>query len=207
MSVEIWIAYTIAATLILVIPGPTIILVVGQALSHGRSSVIPLVAGVVCGDLTCMTLSLIGLSAVLSTSAVMFSILKWIGAGYLFYLGVKMWKNSDKPIEQQSDKVTVSGFQLFKRSYIVTALNPKGIAFFGAFLPQFLSPSNPVLPQLIMLGLTFLILATINAAMYAFFAGQMKELMKTGSSMRLFNRCGGSALIGASLLTAAMKKA
>lgn len=207
MSIEIWIAYTIAATFILIIPGPTIILVVGQALSHGRPSVVPLVAGVVFGDLTCMTFSLIGLSAVLSTSAVLFTILKWIGAGYLFYLGVKMWRDSSKPIEGHEDKTAISGFQLFKRSYIVTALNPKGIAFFGAFLPQFLSSSSPVLPQVLVLGATFLILATINATLYAFFAGQMKELMHSRTGMSLFNRCGGSALIGASLLTAAMKKA
>ena len=92
MSLEIYIAFVIAAEIILVIPGPTIILVVSQAIAHGRKSVIPLVTGVLAGDFTAMTLSLLGLGAVLSASAALFVLLKWIGALYLIYLGVKLWR-------------------------------------------------------------------------------------------------------------------
>ena len=91
-QVEIWIPFALATTLILIIPGPTIILVISQAVTHGRKSVVPLVAGVILGDFTAMTLSLLGLGALLSASAALFSAFKWIGAIYLIYLGIKLWK-------------------------------------------------------------------------------------------------------------------
>jgi len=88
----------------------------------------------------------------------------------------------------------------------VTALNPKSIAFFVAFLPQFIDPLKPVFFQLTLLGGTFLLLATINATLYAFFAGQLSEYMRKRNIRKLFNWCGGSALIGAGIFTATMKR-
>ena len=94
MNMELWVPFVLAATLILIIPGPTILLVISQALAHGRKSVVPLVAGVIFGDFTAMTLSLLGLGAILSASASLFTILKWIGALYLIYLGIKLWRSN-----------------------------------------------------------------------------------------------------------------
>ena len=206
MNIEIWIAYTLAATIILVIPGPTIILVVGQAITHGRTSVSPLVAGVVLGDLTAMVLSLAGLGTILAVSATLFTVLKWVGALYLFYLGFSLWRAIPKgPLVEEVD-VCISAKILFKRSYVVTALNPKGIVFFTAFLPQFLNPRLETLPQLTLLGATFLILATLNAALYAVFASQMCDVLQSNRAQRWLNRCGGTALIGAGFLTAAMRR-
>jgi threonine/homoserine/homoserine lactone efflux protein len=96
MNIESFIPFILATTLILIIPGPTIILVISQAVAHGRKSVVPLVAGVLFGDFTAMTFSLLGLGAVLSTSAALFEVFKWIGALYLFYLGIKLWKSNPK---------------------------------------------------------------------------------------------------------------
>ena len=96
MSLEVWITYILATTLILVIPGPTIILVISQAVTHGRKSVTPLVAGVVFGDFTAMTLSLLGLGAIMTASAALFSVFKWIGAFYLLYLGLKLLRSNTK---------------------------------------------------------------------------------------------------------------
>ena len=206
MSFEIWLAYALAASLILVIPGPTIILVISQAMNHGRKSVIPLVFGVVLGDLTAMVLSLLGLGAILSVSATLFIILKWIGAVYLLYLGITLWRsNPDSKTPLLAQKGSTNG-SLFRSSFIVTSLNPKGIAFFVAFLPQFVNPKMPVQPQLILLSITFLVLAGMNAAIYAIFAGQLREHLQSRRVRRWFNRCGGTALIGAGIVTAAMKR-
>ena len=206
MSLEIWIAFVLAAEIILVIPGPTIILVVSQAIAHGRRSVIPLVAGVLGGDFTAMTLSLLGLGAVLSTSAALFVILKWIGALYLIYLGVKLWRTD--PVNGQADIAgrEESAGSLFKGAYIVTALNPKSIAFFVAFLPQFINHQTSTSPQFLILGTTFLTMATLNAALYAVFAGRLRDTLRKARVRKLFDRCGGSALIGAGVLTAAMER-
>ena len=136
MSFDTWIAYVITTTLILIIPGPTIILVISQAVAHGRKSVAPLVAGVVLGDFTAMTLSLLGLGALMTASAALFSLFKWIGAIYLLYLGINMWRAKPKSSSIKPEKKDSTKGSFFKSSFIVTALNPKGIAFFVAFLPQ-----------------------------------------------------------------------
>ncbi len=83
MGLEIWMAYIVAAEIILVIPGPTIILVISQAITHGRRSVVPLVAGVTCGDATAMIFSLLGLGTIMAASAMLFTLTKWAGAVYL----------------------------------------------------------------------------------------------------------------------------
>jgi len=206
MSLEFWLAFVLAATIILVIPGPTIILVVSQAIAHGRRAVIPLVVGVTLGDFTAMTLSVLGLGAILSASATLFSVLKWIGAVYLIYRGIKLWRSNPENREISLSNASASNRVLFRSSFIVTALNPKSIAFFVAFLPQFINPQNQTFPQLLILGTTFLSLATINAALYAIFAGQLRDTMQNTKVRRWFNRCGGSALIGAGVFTAAMQR-
>jgi threonine/homoserine/homoserine lactone efflux protein len=206
MSLEIWAAFVIAAEIILVIPGPTIILVVSQAITYGRPSVIPLVAGVLAGDFTAMTLSLLGLGAVLSASATWFVILKWIGALYLVYLGIRLWRTDPENEPAFVQAPGKSAGSLFKGAYIVTALNPKSIAFFVAFLPQFINHQASTLIQFLILGATFLTMATFNAAVYALFAGQLRDTMRQSRVRRLFHRCGGCALMGAGVLTAAMER-
>jgi threonine/homoserine/homoserine lactone efflux protein len=205
MSLDLWLAYTVAAIIVLVIPGPTIILVISQAIVHGRRSVAPLVLGVLLGDFTAMLLSILGLGAVLAASATLFSVLKWIGAVYLIYLGIKYWRADTKPDDIDLSGVDTSNRALFKSAYIVTALNPKGIAFFVAFLPQFINPTYPALPQLVLYMATFLILAVTNAGLYALFSGQLRDMLHNEKIRRWLNRCGGTALIGAGIFTAAIK--
>jgi threonine/homoserine/homoserine lactone efflux protein len=204
---ELWIPFVVASIIILIIPGPTIILVISQAVSHGRRSVVPLVAGVLLGDFTAMSLSLLGLGAVLSASSALFNTFKWVGVIYLLFLGIKLWRlNLDTVPPHYNTQKTSTG-SLLRRSFIVTALNPKSIAFFVAFLPQFVNPLQPALPQMLLLGGTFLLLATINATLYALFAGQLSEQIKKPNVRKWIDRCGGSALIGAGIFTAGMQKA
>ncbi|MDH3799428.1 MAG: LysE family translocator [Desulfobacterales bacterium] len=206
MNMELWIPFVLAATLILIIPGPTILLVISQAVTHGRRSVVPLVIGVILGDFTAMTLSLLGLGALMSASAALFTVFKWVGTLYLIYLGIKLWKLKSENNSDKYNTKNTSARSLLKSSFIVTALNPKGIAFFVAFLPQFIDPLKPAFSQLTLLGGTFLLLATINSALYAIFAGQLGDQMKKKKIRKWFNRCGGSALIGAGIFTAAMQR-
>jgi threonine/homoserine/homoserine lactone efflux protein len=207
VSVELWLGFVVAAEIILVIPGPTILLVISHAVVHGRRSAVPLTAGVVAGDLTAMTLSLAGLGMLMTVSAALFSVFKWIGAGYLVFLGVRMWRQdgggrrvADGPSHRTADGA------LFRSAWVVTALNPKSIAFFVAFLPQFVAPSCPVLPQFATLGSTFLLLAGINAALYGLFAGQLQDVMQRPDIQRWFRRCGATVLIGAGAFTAGLRQ-
>jgi len=206
MTFETWIAFSIAAAVVLVIPGPTIIAVVSHSLAHGRRAAVPLVVGVTLGDFTAMTVSLVGLGAVMAASATLFSTLKLLGAAYLIYLGVKLWRSDPNAKAFGDGAEAVSGRSLLTNLFVITALNPKSIAFFIAFLPQFVMPSTQAVPQLLVLGGTFLCLAALNATLYALFAGHLRERVQSSETRRWCNRCGGSALIGASLLTAALRR-
>jgi threonine/homoserine/homoserine lactone efflux protein len=206
MSLQAYGAFVIAASIVLLIPGPTIILVITRAAGHGKRALWPLTAGVTLGDFTAMTLSLMGLGAVLATSAAWFTTLKWIGAGYLVYLGIKLWRTKPPAVEASLPVTNLSARRLLADAYLVTALNPKSIAFFVAFLPQFVTPGKPVLLQLLMLGGTFLALASLNAFLYGLFAGRLRGALDHPRMRRWFQRCGGSALIGAGIFTAALKR-
>jgi threonine/homoserine/homoserine lactone efflux protein len=206
MNLETWIAFVIAATIVLVIPGPTIILVISQAISHGRKSVVPLVVGVTLGDLTAMTLSLLGMGAILATSAALFSVLKWVGTIYLVYLGIKLWRANPDVSASHSARDTASNGSLFRSTFVVTTLNPKSIMFFVAFLPQFVNPQGQAVPQFVLLGATFLVLGTINATLYGLFAGHLRETLQSSRVCRWINRCGASALIGAGVFAATAQR-
>lgn len=201
MALDTWLAFLAATMVMLVIPGPTILLVIGQSLGAGRRAALPLVVGVALGDLTAMTLSLAGLGALLAASATLFMVLKFAGAAYLVWLGVKLWR---APVEA-SAAAPVSARRAMRDAYVVTALNPKGIAFFVAFVPLFVDAGRPFLPQAVVLVASFVTLAAVNAAVYALLAARLSGAVRRPEVRRILNRCGGSVLVGAGLATAAMR--
>ncbi|APG85111.1 transmembrane efflux protein [Sinorhizobium americanum CCGM7] len=208
MSFEHWLAFVAASAVLLAIPGPTILLVISYAISHGRKAAGATVAGVALGDFTAMTASMLGLGALLAASATIFTILKWIGAAYLVWLGIKLWKapvgvsgsHEETPAAQRP-------LRIFLHAYAVTALNPKSIIFFVAFLPQFLDLSRPLLAQMAVFEATFLALAAVNAMLYALLASAAGGAIRKPSVRRVVNRTGGSLLIGAGLLSLGLKRA
>ncbi|UIJ93957.1 LysE family translocator [Sinorhizobium meliloti] len=209
MSFEHWFAFAAASAVLLAIPGPTILLVISYALGHGRKIAGATVAGVALGDFTAMTASMLGLGALLATSAAVFTVLKWIGAAYLVWLGIKLWR---APVGNDSGSTVETSpaerpLRIFIHTYAVTALNPKSILFFVAFLPQFLDLSRPLFTQMAIFETTFLILATINAALYAWLAAAAGSTIRKPNIRRIVNRLGGSLLIGAGFLTAGLKRA
>ncbi len=211
MTWEIWIAYVIACTILLAVPGPTIMLVITHALTRGRRTGFYTVPGVILGDTAALILSLAGLGAILSLSANLFTAVKLIGAAYLIYLGVQMWRSASDPLPavDRQDKPIIdgkTGWRLGLHAFAVTTLNPKGIVFFIAFLPQFIVTSAPVAPQLVLLGTTFVVLGGINAAVYAVLAGSLNKWLRRPRWMRAVNRIGGGFLIGAGVTMAAMRR-
>jgi threonine/homoserine/homoserine lactone efflux protein len=203
VTFELWSAFVVAAAVLLAIPGPTVMLVIGFALSHGRRSAWETVPGVALGDLTSITLSLVGLGAVLSASAVVFTLVKWIGAAYLIYLGLRMW-SANPDLKPARDRHSDARGAMFRQAWTVTTLNPKSIMFFVAFLPQFIVSGSPVVPQMVTLGGTFVVLAGLNAAFYAVLAGSIRSVARRPSVLKVVNRVGGSILIGAGIVTSEM---
>jgi threonine/homoserine/homoserine lactone efflux protein len=204
MPIENWAAFTAASAILLVIPGPTILLVISYALGQGWRAALPVSIGVALGDFTAMTLSMLGIGALLLASATVFTVLKWIGAAYLVYLGIRLFRAGDK-LDAPPRTDFSSASKMVAHAWLVTALNPKSITFFVAFLPQFIDHHRDFLTQMVIFEATFLTLAFANAIGYGFAASRARGMVSNRRAVRALNRTGGTLLIGAGVATAAMR--
>ncbi len=202
MPIETWLAYTLVTTTFLLIPGPTIILVISYSLLRGRQAVIALVLGVGLGDLTAMSLSFLGVGVVLQTVATAFYLIKWLGAAYLIWLGIKMCSSASEFTELDKNDRSNAWREIFSSAYITTALNPKSIVFFLAFIPQFIEPELPFTTQVVILGATFFVLAILSVLGYAALAIYAGQQLHLPLIQRWTHRIGGGLLIGAGGMTA-----
>ncbi|MGB1237456.1 MAG: LysE family translocator [Pseudomonadales bacterium] len=203
MDFYVWLSFLAASLLLCFSPGPTTFLAIGQSLKHGKISVIPIVAGTLAGDMIAMTLSFVGVGAILATSAVLFNLFKWIGALYLIYLGIKAFRAKASTPNQQGHSTT-SRTAIFRNAMLVTALNPKGIIFFMTFFPLFIDPQQAVLTQMILLGLTFQFAAASSVSIYACFAGALSAKTQNPNVQNVFNKVSGGLLISAGAVTASL---
>ncbi len=203
MLLATWLAFVAATLVLLFIPGPTVTLVVGYAMARGRASAVATALGVALGDFTAMTLSLLGMGALLSASAALFTAVKLAGAAYLLYLGYKLWT---APVGDAADAAAPGQVsthrQMLWHAFAVTALNPKSILFFVAFVPQFIDKSIAFGPQVAILVATFVVLAVVNALAYALLAAQARTMLRRPSVLRVVNRTGGGILMGAGVAAA-----
>lgn len=202
MSFQAWLAFAAATLVLLVIPGPTILLVVSYALGRGMRAALPMAAGVALGDFTAMTLSLVGLGAVLAASATLFMALRWAGAAYLVWMGWKLWR-AGGALRVEAREDDASPWKMLAHAWLVTAFNPKSIIFFVAFVPQFMDPQADWLTQMIVIEATFLTLAFLNAFTYATLASRARALTRDPRAISIFNRAGGAALMGLGAYAAA----
>lgn len=208
MSIETWLAFAAASCIMLAIPGPTILLVISYALGHGRKTALATVTGVTLGDFTAMTASLMGLGAILATSAALFTILKMVGAAYLVFLGIKLWRAPivTGPMGDNDNLPQEKPLKIMLHAYVVTALNPKSIIFFIAFVPQFLDMSKPFVEQTLILEATFITLAALNSLIYVLVADMARGFIRKASVQRAVNRTGGTLLIAAGAVTAGYRR-
>ena len=197
MPLENWLAYTFVTATFLLIPGPTILLVISYSLIRGRQAVFALLLGVGVGDIVAMILSFIGVGLLLQTVTIAFQFLKWIGAAYLIWLGIRMWRSASESMELSAITDNKVWHAIMANAFVITALNPKSIVFFLAFLPQFINSEKPFITQSLILGSTFLILAIISVLFYSMLATFAGQQMQLSLIHRWTNRVGGSLLIGA----------
>ncbi len=204
MTFETWATFTAASAILLVIPGPTILLVVSYALGQGWRTALPMAIGVALGDFTAMTLSMLGIGALLMASATIFTVLKWIGAAYLIYLGIKLFR-AGGALDAKPRTDATPAARMMGHAWLVTALNPKSITFFVAFLPQFLDRHADFLTQMVVFEATFLALAFANAFGYALVASRARNLVRNPRAVGVFNKAGGTLLVGAGIATVAVR--
>jgi threonine/homoserine/homoserine lactone efflux protein len=204
--IQHWLAFAAASAVLVAIPGPTVLMVVAQALGHGRRATAATVLGVSLGDLSAITASMLGVGALLAASADLFTLVKWAGAIYLVYTGLRLWRAPVGDLEL-TELAASDPARIFWQAYWVTALNPKGIVFFVAFLPQFFDLTRAVAPQMVLFAVTFVAIATLNSLLYALTASAARQTIRRPRVQRAVNRLGGTILIAAGVFTAVWQKA
>jgi len=208
MDFSLWLAFAAASTALLLIPGPTVLLVLAYAIGQGRRIAVPTALGVATGDLIAMSASLAGLGALVLASATLFTVIKWAGAVYLVWLGLRMILGAKATaLDVEAPEGAVGPRAAFLNAAFVTALNPKSIVFFIAFVPQFLDPARPITGQAAILVATFVVLAAINALAYALLADRMRGAFRCPSVIAWLTRAGGGALIAMGVATASARRA
>ena len=173
------ITFSIAAYILIIVPGPAMLYVIARSIEQGRLAGLASVAGVAVGSLVHTAAAALGLSAILATSALAFSIVKYAGAAYLIYLGIKTLRSRDSSAIVTESISHDSNWHIFKQGVVVNVLNPKAALFFLAFLPQFTNPANgSVALQIMLLGFVFFLIALLSDGMYAMLAGSLASLLK-----------------------------
>ncbi len=191
--------FAVASAAFLAVPGPSVIYIVSRSLAEGRGAGIVSALGIQAGGLVHVVAATVGVSALLASSATAFSIVKYAGAAYLLYLGVRRLLDGDGGAEGGTGPAGRK--KLFWQGVVVNSLNPKTALFFLAFLPQFVDPARgAVAPQVLALGVLFLVLATLSDSTYALVAGSVRPWL--GERRRRMAQVSGVSYIGLGLLAA-----
>jgi threonine/homoserine/homoserine lactone efflux protein len=170
--------FSAAALALLVIPGPAVLYIVAQSIEHGRAAGLVSMLGVQTGGLVHVLAAALGLSALLLQSATAFNIVKFAGAAYLIFLGLRKLLSRQR-FETTSERPPRRLDRLYRQGIVVNVLNPKTALFFFAFLPQFVDvEAGSVGLQILLLGLLFLVLATLSDGMYAIAAGTASDWLR-----------------------------
>ena len=202
MDFELWLLFVATSIALLSVPGPVVVMLFGYSIGYGRSVATAAIAGVVLGDFVAMSISLLGAGAILRASATLFVALKLVGAAYLIWLGFQLWRSSTKPLVLDEIPTGRKRLAAFRTAFVVTALNPKDIVFFVAFLPQFIIPSRPAFPQIVIIEGTFLVLVFVSAVAWVLLSGTLVARLNDARKVKLVNRLCATSLVGAGTLTA-----
>ncbi|MBR0567091.1 LysE family translocator [Azoarcus sp. L1K30] len=207
MSLQLWLAYLAAVFVISGTPGPNMLLAMTHGIQHGLAptarSTMP---GLLGGLAVILGVSLGGLGAVLLTSSHLFELVKYAGAAYLIYLGVKTWRSTDSQLDTGHAPDAAGGWARFRIGVMVALSNPKAILFGVAFFPQFLDPGQALAPQATILLLSFIAIETGWMFVYAGGGARLAIWLRQGRRLRWFNRTAGAAFVGAGVALGAFRR-
>lgn len=192
MNYELFAAFLLITLILVLTPGPIVTLVIATGATQGIRAALTTVAGTTIGNAVLITGIAFGLSWILKFSAELFEILRWAGAAYLVWLGIQAWRASGRA----GGPPPVAGRVHFGRGFLVAMTNPKTIAFFTAFLPQFIDPSLPVERQLFVMCVVSVLLAALTDSGWAVAAGLGRAWFMKPARAKLLNRISALALIG-----------
>ena len=197
MSLDTWLLYLFAITLIAISPGPMAMLSMSHGIHYGKSRSLATGLGSVCAALILMMASAAGLGALVSASEYGFSVLKWCGAGYLLFLGIKLVMTKAHGLGAELVVAQGKGtpVQLFKQAFFVGMSNPKDLLFFAALFPQFIDMSAPQIPQLVILASTWAVVDFSFVMIYASMANVLAPSLKASNKLHWFDRTSGGVFL------------
>ncbi len=193
MSLQLYIAFVVACITLALLPGPIVTLVIANGLRHGTRAALTNIAGVQAGLAIVIGIVAVGLTSLMAMMGYWFDWVRFAGAAYLVWLGIKLIRAPVAGIEAEAPPPPRGGF--FLQGFLVALSNPKLLVFFGAFIPQFVDMSKDHLPQVILLGVTFMVTAGATDATYALLAGRVRHFFSARRT-RLLSRVSGSFMIG-----------
>ena len=203
MSVHLYAAYLVACLVIVIVPGPTVTLIVANSLRHGTRAGVLNMLGTQLGEAIIIAAAGIGLASLIETMGHWFDWLRLAGAAYLIWLGWKMIRSSGELIDGLPARKPRAGF--VAQGCLVALSNPKTLLFFGAFFPQFIDPSRDYVLQIAVMGLTAMVISAISDSTYAFASGRAGRAL-SARRVRLLSRVSGGCLIGGGVWLAASRR-
>lgn len=211
MSLQHWLVYLSLVVVVIATPGPSAMLCMTHGASHGKHKTLATVLGGMLASMTLMSLSAMGLGAVIAASDALFQVIKFAGALYLVFLGISVWRSAPPALStgtnEQVGRLTAPMTRaLFRQGFVVGIANPKDLLFFGALFPQFLDPSRPLLAQITTLAATWLVVDGLAMFCYATFGSKMGPALGRWGLSKLLNRITGGAFIAAGGILAATNK-
>jgi threonine/homoserine/homoserine lactone efflux protein len=194
MSLQLYFAFVAACIALALLPGPIVTLLIANGLRHGTRAALTNIAGVQLGIAIVMAIVAVGLTSLMATMGYWFDWVRFAGAAYLVWLGIKLVRAPVEGVEVgESPPPPRGGF--FLQGFVVTLSNPKLLVFFGAFIPQFVDMSKDHVSQVALLGITFMITGAITDSIYALLAGRAR-LFFSKRRTRLMSRISGGFMIG-----------
>ena len=200
---HLFLAFVLAVTVLMLIPGPNVALIVANSVTYGFRYGLLTVAGTSAAMVVQLGLTVLGMTELLGTLGAWFEWIRWIGVAYLIYLGVAQWRAPPVNLAEVVPEPK-SARAMFTRALLVSLTNPKTLFFYGAFFPQFVVPSHDVGAQVAILSATFLLLAVLLDGCWALAAGRARGLLAVHGRLR--NRISGGLLVGAGVGLALARK-
>jgi threonine/homoserine/homoserine lactone efflux protein len=193
MEFHVYLAFVVATSIMIALPGPSVLLTVSHSISFGWRPALFTVAGATMGIAVQLTVAAIGLTSLLNLVAEAFEWLRWVGAAYLVYLGIKQWLSASEP--PAVDTSSVSRRNLFVQGLVVTIPNPKSLIFIAAFLPQFIDSARPLGMQFSYIVPTFLVITLTVTSIWALAAGKVSGFLQGQRAFRSVLRTAGGLMI------------
>ncbi|MEJ2120912.1 MAG: LysE family translocator [Alphaproteobacteria bacterium] len=196
LNTDLFIAFCLATTALVLLPGPIVTLVIANAIAHGRRTGLATVAGASTGNALLVAAGALGLSTLLALLADIFEYVRWVGVAYLIYLGLRQWREVVRASTTPGAIAIPRGRSVFGQAFVVAITNPKTILFYAAFFPQFVDRDLAIAPQLVAMSVAFVVIGIVFDSTYALLAARIRPLLMGERRTRIRNGLTGSLLIG-----------